>query len=549
MSRNNSSGGSGCLGFLIIGVVAVLFLVYIVGPLLLVSAAVAVMISIAIAMRIPVRVLLGKSMTKPDIATPDAVHAGEILGVKPAGPAEFLPWDRAWPNYFPHQFHKDVRSMNREASREVEVMGERLDGMSLPSGFFGGIATILVTIFTLAFMLIVRAATFGVIAVMSVFGWLIGLVMTFRSSRIKRRETKDRAKIAADIECLSCYREIELPVYKCPTCTEFHTDISPGPLGLQQRICHCGTVLPVGVLRSSEMLESFCPHCDKPLAAGSGSRRLATVPVFGTISAGKSTFIHTLAARLATEVPHLKVRALYETSEVFLSQAITHKQEGTVPAKTPVHNRPEGASLLVTHADEDVEVHFLDAAGELFRDVETSATLSYLDNARTLLLILDPLSIEDIRVQITDTDAARHRASDQAPAIAYGSVIDRLRDASVDLGSRRLGIVVSKADAVNQIFPSNQVGATSAEVRSWLLTNGADDLVRRSEIDFEAGVTYFAVDSLSPTAGNEEFSPLNILEWVVSASGGTLGLAQNILPANQDSASAVQLPHPTVEEK
>src|SRR5664280_925888 len=69
---------------------------------------------------LPPRVLRGKAADKPEIATPDAVVAGKVLGDAPKGQAKHFGWDRAWPVYNPHQAKRDADAVLAQAKRTVK---------------------------------------------------------------------------------------------------------------------------------------------------------------------------------------------------------------------------------------------------------------------------------------------------------------------------------------------------------------------------------------------------------------------------------------------
>lgn len=550
MSNNNNSS-TGCLGgvvvllpiaFAVVAVVAAIGM-FLVGALL----TAAVVGALVMTVWLPVRVMRGNGITERLIISPDLVHETGVLGKRPAGSTEMLPWDRAWPNYFPYQFNQDIKAIRVEAQHVTDAFKSRLVGdgegavRSTAAGIGGAV-----------FSVIIRTTTWLGVTIMQLIAKIYGSFQKGYGRRLHKKEVENRAAMSADIQCTECFRLVDMPAFRCPSCSNLHYDISPGALGLRERICQCGTTLPVGVLEASKYMQAVCPHdgCHADLAPGSGTRRLASVPVFGTVSSGKSTFIHSAAARMETDLPHLQVQPLNENSADFLTLAADNHARGLAPAKTALDQKQYGYSMVVSSPNEAIELHFIDAAGERFRAVEDSQDLIYLDYSKAFVLVVDPLSLDYVRDRMTRSDAAHYMASDESPSNAYGAVVDRLLEASVDFTDRALAIVVSKADAVNTLFPESPIGYTSPEVRQWLWDNGADDLVRRAEIDFgENSVTYFAVDSLTPTAsGIEGFSPLNVMEWSVQMAGGSLGVpawTKPLTPAQPDAVDQGSAYQPT----
>lgn len=533
----------GCIGGLVALMVVggiIIFLIVTIGAFI---AAALVIAALVMAMWVPIKVMLGRSEFKPGLATPEAVHDGFIIAPKKAGATQFLKWDKAWPNYFPYQFERDVAAMKGEAKVISDKVEDKL--LDIPAGDLA---------VALVFKPLIVGTTWLGATFMTIIAKFAEVFQSLYAKQLAKKETKAREERNADIQCTSCYRQIDMPAYLCPNpaCEVVHYDVSPGPLGLNERICKCGATMPVGILQASAQLDAVCPwqDCGAMLPAGTGTRRLVTVPVFGTVSAGKSMLIHSTAAHLQNEVPLRSLVALDESTQEFLSTASAKHAQQIAPQKTALDQKQYGYSLLAGGPNEEIEIHLIDAAGERFRGIEDSQVLPYLDYAKSFVLVIDPLSIEEVRAQITGEDAKLYQASTEDASAAYGSVVDRLLSSSVDLTGRSLAIVVSKADAVNALFPQNQIGSSSGEVRNWLLNNGADNLVRRAEIDFGSNVDYFSVDSLNPHAGNEQFSPLNVLEWSAAKAGGTLGIINPSAPlASATTASDVSSPQPQSDDE
>ena len=79
-----------------------------------------VVVGILTGVVLPPRVLRGKASEKPEIATPDAVVAGKVLGSGPKGQAKHFGWDRAWPVYNLHQAKRDANAVLAQNKRTVK---------------------------------------------------------------------------------------------------------------------------------------------------------------------------------------------------------------------------------------------------------------------------------------------------------------------------------------------------------------------------------------------------------------------------------------------
>ena len=156
----------------------------------------------------------------------------------------------------------------------------------------------------------------------------------------------------------------------------------------------------------------------------------------------------------------------------------------------------------------------MDAAGENFVGWERSQSLGYIDTASTLLFVLDPLALPEVREQLRrsgEEGAVPLAQGDQEGA--YAAVVDRLRAEGVALGPKHLCVVLTKLDilrkvpgTVDRLDPAN-----GASVKGWLREHGGQRLVRRINGDFR-NVDYYAVDSLGSREGTDPSHPVQVLD-------------------------------------
>lgn len=342
---------------------------------------------------------------------------------------------------------------------------------------------------------------------------VVETVQFAHAATLRRLERRALASIQAQMHCVHCYRTSDVPGFACPACHSIHYDLTPGRLGIRRRICGCGTTLPLGIRVAAEQLTPMCPYCKRPQPSGAGARTVVTVPVFGAVGAGKTQFVSTAVVQLhhAAGQSGGKLTPLTSNSEGFLDTART--DAGAAPIKTPLIERPESLAYLWRRDDRDIEFQFMDAAGESFTQSEENRSLTYLDLAPVLVYVFDPLCLPEIHDRMRAAGLSAAQAGHIANTTAYGSVVDRLRNDGLDLSTKTLMMVVTKADLLRQIVSLPSGTLKSDDVRDWLQDNEADSFVRRAEVDFAACV-YYAVDStsLSPTSVDEiALRPLNIV--------------------------------------
>ncbi|MFJ2621480.1 hypothetical protein [Glutamicibacter sp. NPDC087344] len=513
-----------------VAVVAIARLLGVILTIALVLAGMGFLLGVILGMIAPIRVLRGKSVEQPKVATPAAVRAGTVMGPSPKGPAQFFGWDLAWPLYVPYQMKYDQAAVIAETRRICRDVHRKCRGWVPQVESLIGRAIANVLSFT-----IVGIPCWGLIAGITA-GTLLWLALTWVYSLIARTiqritnrvmnglEIRDMKKNGAHIRCTRCYNIFSMPSYECsePSCTRIHRDLSPGAQGIVNRICECETELPLTVARASASLRAICPFCDVTLPSGSGRRRVVVVPVFGSVGAGKTSFLAAsvvaLQKRFVGSSNNEGLMALSDASESFLKVSTEEARSGQAPVKTTRLERPEGYPFLLNHQNGSFELHLMDAAGENFVNVETTTSLRYLDIADTLVLLIDPLAFDDVADQLKiSAHKAEFQTAQGSADDAYGSVIERLRSSGADLHKRKLAVVVTKADAIAKIMPDDPLPETSEKVQEWLSRHGEDRLVARIGMDFTQ-VSYFAVASLARDDHGQH--PLEVVDWTVVSQGG-----------------------------
>jgi hypothetical protein len=331
----------------------------------------------------------------------------------------------------------------------------------------------------------------------------------------------------ASASCPRCYHVTRLPTFACldtadaqgrvAEARDWHCDVRPGLRGVLWRRCRWGHRTPTGVLRAARRMTPRCPQCGQRLHPGAGTRRDVRVGVFGATSAGKTFFIMSAFAELVGGTPHRSTRVAlvdndtrraYQDFEALLSG-------GGVPAKTAAQRPPQVVTALLRGRRHSSTVHLFDVAGEALADPGRHAGLAYFDQSQTLVFILDPFAIPNVR------DRARTEAADvldsacaaeDNPEDSYNSTALRLRQYGVRTSRQRLAFVVSKADLLRRLPVGRDLSTGSDAVRSWLCAQDLDNLVLSAERDFRT-VRFFLSSVRLPAPE----SPLTPLMWLLAA--------------------------------
>lgn len=516
---------------------------------------------------VPLRVLTGRSSTQPDIATPAKVHEGTVITFKPRGFARHYGWDRAWPVYNPYQARRDAWAVRADVQESLARLWEKissgvrkpeLDASGSGTAKLGSISSSLVKstpgVLWAIFVPIPYAGLWiGVWA--SVGVWflvmlVLGGVVHFGQSAITLgHRGLDRSwlrRSRASVKCPSCYETSPYPSYRCsnPSCTIVHRGLFPGPLGVSSRRCECGTSLPTTVRAAARQLVAMCPYCNAELASGSGSRQTIQLPTFGAVAAGKTRLF---AAALASAEPVLaggggRLEALTPEADGFLRAATQAVRDMTPTIKTQFEQRPTGKPLQFTDGSgHTVELQVMDAAGESFTDWHATEELTYVNSARAMVLVLDPLAFPRVHAQLSSVkDLADAVVAAGSQEDAYASVADRLRSEDIDLSKRHLAVVITKVDLLRRLPAGASLDPSSSDsVRAWLCDQEQDGFLRRIESDF-GDVTYFAFDSLHRHDADDVHNPLNplrLLQWALASHRAPLALIPQPKPVAATAGS------------
>lgn len=505
---------------------------------------------------LPWRTLQGRGFVEPRLLTPELVVAGQVLGAAPRGESKNYGWDHAWPNYVPFQGKDDGIAVLREARSWIGGKWTRArGGVTMPSlgkpsraaavsaGKQGvpGFAWLLFVPIPFAGLWVgVWVSVLAWFVIMFALGALVSLAQQLGLLVFRWNDLARRRKDGASMKCIYCFHQTETPSYRCsnPECNHVHRNILPGPLGVAYRRCECGTQLPTTIARASKVMQAVCPVCNQDMPQGSGLRKSIEIAVIGAIGAGKSRLIAAstvgLQDRLARDGAELA--PLTPEGQRIIEQSREDLRTKTPTIKTARAARPRGVPLVVTPAKgRPVELHLFDAAGEYFADWDSTSELRYLDNARAILFVLDPLALTTVahEMEVAGRDGEVVIASGNQED-AYASAIDRLRQEGIPTKKRSLGVVISKGDVlVSQSCGQGLASASSADLRRWLINQNEDLFVGRMERDFKV-VEYFLIDSMETDDLDSDRHPLVPVAWVSKVSGAPL------LPVKSDIAPAVE---------
>jgi Double-GTPase 2 len=511
------------LGLYVVAAFAVL--VFISTPLVLAGLAAGLVAGTVVGLQRSATVLGGRFTGTPIRTAADAVE-GKLAGrVR----KESLRRDYAWPQYFVVQVGLDIATVIRAGAQAVGRAWswtvsplEDPDRRRVILFFWPLLLPVLATLVALSTGAAAMVAVVALLAILATgVAWLVGapavgvLRVIDRSWQIVFR---------AQGSCPKCYRLTAMPAYRCPgphtyaersSGADLHRDIRPGRLGVLWRRCGCGQRLPTTVLRAAWQIESRCPACSHQMHRGSAVARDVRLPVFGAASAGKTHLIMAaMVAVIRTYPDRASIRDRHSLAVYAQSESLI--DNGRAVAKTAA-SPPLAVTVRIRSRLHVSLVHFFDAAGESMVDPSLNAQLSYLDFARSLVYVLDPFSVEDVRDQASATFAKTLREANAAtydPEESYNSTVNRLHKYGVDTRQQWLVFVVSKADLLHRLPIAAGLSEESDSVREWLARVGLDNLVTAAQRDF-GEVRFFAVSTTDPSVG----SALAPVRWLLGHEG------------------------------
>jgi len=371
------------------------------------------------------------------------------------------------------------------------------------------------------------AALLGVVAVVHVLA--IGTAQLVSRAATGVLRGTDTALLAAKgirgMTCPHCYQKIDYPSYSCeaPNCSRRHRDVRPGRYGVLRRRCACGAQLPTLLLLGSHQLPAYCPEpeCGKAMSEETGRRRERIVPLFGARAAGKTQLMAAIMMLLIRQAERERIPARLadgETTRAYRVLTEILQEAGHVTGTGP--ELPRARSLYLGSGRSERLVHLFDAAGERFTTVERTDELEYFRQARSLLFVLDPLSVPAFR----DTLRPEARealdwslASKEPPNLVFDQTVQTLIQMGAPAKRTRLAVAVSKFDLFDGLGTAPAGASDSAACERWLTEGlGLGNLVRSMKHEF-AEVRFYFTAAVLTADGEVDSSIAGLSSWLLGA--------------------------------
>jgi hypothetical protein len=314
-----------------------------------------------------------------------------------------------------------------------------------------------------------------------------------------------------------CYQRVPYPGYECPRegCPRRHRDVRPGRFGILRRYCQCGEPMKTLLLFGSAGMSAFCPVCDHALEHRPGSAPEIVLPFFGAAGAGKTRLLLSMVVQLQLWSGK---RVTVEFGDTATASRLDDASELLGPDSVTSLTPPElpRAYIIRLSAGKGPRVlHMFDAAGEFYYSAMRTRELGFLGQARTFILVIDPLSVDAfwnrlLPEQQADLKAVRSAAP--SPDLAYQQAHQEIEAMGVRLRKTRLAVVFSRADLIDE---------PAADVAAWACGElGLGNLVRSARLNFSQ--TRFFRTAAVMTSGVVHESVQDLMSWVLAGSGAEL---------------------------
>jgi hypothetical protein len=270
------------------------------------------------------------------------------------------------------------------------------------------------------------------------------------------------------------------------------------------------------LLLGSARMKAYCPHCGHPLEHQPGQAPEMVLPFFGAVGAGKTRLLFSMVTQLRIWSAEKQIDAAFGDSstsrELEAAEGILRSNSAT--AKTNVA-LPRGHVIRVVSKGSTQILHMFDAPGERFYKTHRTQELRYFGEARTFILVIDPLSVKAFWEQLphdrqTELDSIRSTAL--LPGLAYDKTHHEIERMGVPLDKARLAVVFSRADLI--AAPGDDIGKWASEEL------GLGNLVRSARLQFKEARFFHTAAIIKEGTVHESIPKL--MRWMLTGSGVSL---------------------------
>ena len=345
--------------------------------------------------------------------------------------------------------------------------------------------------------------------------------------------------------CQNCYKEIELPEFKCPACGTVHKELIPGACGVLFVRCGCNKkYLPCTVITGRSRLVAKCFACESELITANA--RHFSIALIGGNNAGKKAFIAAfsyLYINYFKKKKKLKVIGMPKNS---FNELFNMYNSGKKGKKLESHTY----SLVHEYGKNKKDnLVFYDTPSEYIISDSYTRSPKYFGYCDGIILVIDPLSIKSVRNEIAvngDTNEIKYHSADDIDKLTVQFIHQYTRTKGFSTGKvsdvpvailinkSDIGIVNSEIgwDTINKLFRQNSYAyGNDVEVakdkicRSYLEKIGLVNVMNNIEGAF-SNISFFPVSAIGHIAEEgTAFTPVGVINpvaWITKKSHSSM---------------------------
>lgn len=363
--------------------------------------------------------------------------------------------------------------------------------------------------------------------------------------------------------CPECKESSTLPAYLCPSCGEKHEDMIPGKYGLVFRTCNCGKRMATTFLLRRKKYQACCPNCG--IFLPDKENRTISIPVIGGRSVGKTAFINAFISQFMNYIVPVNKWEMkpYSQEKERILEAIKKDYIAGTARITDSNTQIEEASsvsysffLKGKKLKPERLFHIYDISGKVFVEHKEHEIQRQYVGCQGIILILDPLTIEEVRYIYADRLTQRDIegiGSDTIYAVidAFFNTLREVTGISVHKKlDIPLAIVINKCDIVdlqtelkqdgleqneleeiykNKILKRNKKKINQIDIQDFLCQRflrkyGMESFLNIISMKFTT-YKYFACSAIGHSEGMGNYEPVGVLEpmkWIIGQKDHTI---------------------------
>lgn len=279
------------------------------------------------------------------------------------------------------------------------------------------------------------------------------------------------------------------------------------------------------LLLGSHRYEAYCPHCDRQLANGTGTAREVVIAVIGPAGAGKTRLLVLMTNALARLQDRQDIGLFASSStgtwyhehlpRIMIDEEIPATPDAPPRVLSFYVKSPRGRARLV---------HAFDTVGHRFDTAEGMKELGYLHQATSMVIVVDPLSIDSLWAVLPP--AVRERLADHRqavlppPMLSFDRTLRHLNELGIATSKMRVGLAVTKADLAGKYTSLGHSTADNDLVQQWLAELGLGNLARSARHHL-GQVRFFFTAAAFDQAGQPDGAVVSLMRWVFPTGGPT----------------------------